>query len=105
MNQYFDYDDYLEFLQLFTRVIYEKLTGEEMEAKPTDDQSQGSSEQVAGLVENQQIQERFPEPARKQHCFHRIDHAEGKLGNIDCKNRSRPGHCPMVSQNQSVHPI
>ena len=64
MNQYFDYDDYLEFLQLFTRVIYEKLTGEEMEAKPTDDQSQGSSEQVAGLVENQQIQEQQKEPAK-----------------------------------------
>lgn len=64
MNQYFDYDDYLEFLQLFTRVIYEKLTGEEMEAKPTDGQSQGSSEQMAGLAENQQVQEQQKEPAK-----------------------------------------
>lgn len=64
MNQYFDYDDYLEFLQLFTRVIYEKLIGEEMEAKPTDGQSQGSSEQTAGLAENQQVQEQQKEPAK-----------------------------------------
>ncbi len=64
MNQYFDYDDYLEFLQLFTRVIYEKLTGEEVEAKPTDAQSQGSGEQTAGLVENRQVQEQPKEPAK-----------------------------------------
>lgn len=28
MNRYFDYDDYLEFLQLFTKIIYEKLAEE-----------------------------------------------------------------------------
>lgn len=27
MSKYFDYDDYVEFLQLFTKVIYEKMTG------------------------------------------------------------------------------
>lgn len=30
LNKYFDYDDYLEFLQLFTKAIYEKLTGTEL---------------------------------------------------------------------------
>lgn len=33
LNQYFDYDDYLEFLQLFTKVIYEKITGEELDSE------------------------------------------------------------------------
>lgn len=36
LNKYFDYDDYLEFLQLFTRVIYEKLTGTELETETKD---------------------------------------------------------------------
>lgn len=48
LNQYFDYDDYLEFLQLFTKVIYEKLTGEEL------DKDDGGQNQANASVSGQQ---------------------------------------------------
>lgn len=62
MNQYFDYEDYLEFLQLFTRVIYEKLTGETADAGSADNQNQQSSAQTAPV--QQPVQEPAPEPAK-----------------------------------------
>lgn len=48
LNQYFDYDDYLEFLQLFTKVIYEKLTGEELDKDKEDTSVSG---QQAGTAQ------------------------------------------------------
>lgn len=65
MNQYFDYDDYLEFLQLFTRVIYEKLTGETAMPQQTDDKEQdsGNNEQ-SSPIQPQQVQEQPQEPAK-----------------------------------------
>ncbi|KAI4448708.1 Membrane-bound lytic murein transglycosylase F [Eubacterium plexicaudatum ASF492] len=63
MNQYFDYDDYLEFLQLFTRVIYEKLTGEAVESQQSDNDERDNSDQ-ANLVQSQQVQEQPQEPAK-----------------------------------------
>lgn len=64
MNQYFDYDDYLEFLQLFTRVIYEKLTGETADADSADNRKQESSVQTAQVQQPLQEQEPEPEPAK-----------------------------------------
>lgn len=63
MNQYFDYDDYLEFLQLFTRVIYEKLTGEAVESQQSDNDERDNSDQ-ANPVQSQQVQEQPQEPAK-----------------------------------------
>lgn len=58
LNKYFDYDDYLEFLQLFTRVIYEKLTGSEAEVKSAD-----ASED--GKAAAQEEEEQQAEPVRR----------------------------------------
>lgn len=63
LNKYFDYDDYLEFLQLFTKVIYEKLTGEVLEAKPASQEQQEQEEQEA-VQQPQQIQQPQAEPAK-----------------------------------------
>ncbi len=60
LNKYFDYDDYLEFLQLFTRVIYEKLTGEALETKPASQEQQEHEEQNTV----QQVQQPQAEPAK-----------------------------------------
>ena len=60
LNKYFDYDDYLEFLQLFTRVIYEKLTGEALETKPASQEQQEQEEQNTV----QQVQQPQAEPAK-----------------------------------------
>lgn len=58
MNKYFDYDDYLEFLQLFTKVIYEKLTGSELETafveKEKEDSKASSAEQTEEVQQEQQ---------------------------------------------------
>ncbi len=60
LNKYFNYDDYLEFLQLFTRVIYEKLTGEALETKPASQEQQEQEEQNTV----QQVQQPQAEPAK-----------------------------------------
>ena len=60
LNKYFDYDDYLEFLQMFTRVIYEKLTGEALETKPASQEQQEQEEQNTV----QQVQQPQAEPAK-----------------------------------------
>ena len=62
LNKYFDYDDYLEFLQLFTKVIYEKLTGEALEAKPSS-REQEEEEQKA-VQPQKQVQQPQAEPAK-----------------------------------------
>lgn len=62
-NKYFDYDDYLEFLQLFTRVIYEKLTGTELESGKQESESStqtaasGQAQQAAQPQEAAQAKE------------------------------------------------
>ncbi len=63
LNRYFDYDDYLEFLQLFTRVIYEKLTGTELESGKQESESStqtaasGQAQQAAQPQEAAQAKE------------------------------------------------
>lgn len=51
-NKYFDYDDYLEFLQLFTKVIYEKVTGTKLKQ---------TAEAETYHVDEQPVQEEEPE--------------------------------------------
>ncbi len=46
VNQYFDYDDYLEFLQLFTKVIYEKLSEEAGMQKDTESNTQNTAQKT-----------------------------------------------------------
>ncbi|MDE7312697.1 MAG: lytic transglycosylase domain-containing protein [Eubacterium sp.] len=65
LNQYFDYDDYLEFLQLFTKVIYEKLTGEELDKEEDSVSGQQESTGQAAVQAPQQVQEAAQaEPAK-----------------------------------------
>ncbi len=47
MEQYFDYEDYLEFLQLFTKIIYEKISGKELEQPEALDSEKEKEEQDA----------------------------------------------------------
>lgn len=66
LDRYFDYDDYLEFLQLFTKVIYEKLTGSEMDTK-NEEKSQDSFTEQSGqnaAAVQQPAAEQPQEPAR-----------------------------------------
>lgn len=60
LNKYFDYDDYLEFLQLFTRVIYEKLTGTDAGAAPA--QEEDGRQESGQAAAQQEAQE--PEPVK-----------------------------------------
>ncbi len=63
LNKYFDYDDYLEFLQLFTKVIYEKLTGSELETKSAESPAEEKNvqNQTAAV---QKAEETPAEPAK-----------------------------------------
>lgn len=54
MEQYFDYEDYLEFLQLFTKIIYEKISGKEMESAEDSDSTKTDGTQA---VENEEVKE------------------------------------------------
>lgn len=54
MEQYFDYEDYLEFLQLFTKIIYEKISGKEME--PAEDSDSAKTDGTEA-VENKEVKE------------------------------------------------
>lgn len=54
LNKYFDYDDYLEFLQLFTRVIYEKLTGSELETDAAETPDQAAKQEQGETAAVQQ---------------------------------------------------
>ena len=51
MSRYFDYDDYLEFLQLFTRIIYEKITGTTV---GTDNAAETGRTESASAAQGQQ---------------------------------------------------
>ncbi len=53
MDKYFDYDDYLEFLQLFTKIIYEKLTGETVE------------EPAASASEDEETERQVQQPVKR----------------------------------------
>lgn len=64
MNQYFDYDDYLEFLQLFTKVIYEKITGEALDTA-TASQEQEDTKDTAAVQSPQPVQEQQAEEPAK----------------------------------------
>lgn len=75
-NKYFDYDDYLEFLQLFTRVIYEKLTGTELETAKTDDK-----EDTAG---EEQTEEQPEEPAKL--LTMKVKDADGRVNTYQQEN-------------------
>lgn len=59
LNRYFDYDDYLEFLQLFTKVIYEKLAGSEMD---TDSSGQQQSEAASDSQPAAPVQQPASQP-------------------------------------------
>ncbi len=57
LNKYFDYDDYLEFLQLFTKAIYEKLTGTELGTQLAKTGEEGQKEnQKTGQGTQQTVQ-------------------------------------------------
>lgn len=56
MEKYFDYDDYLEFLQLFTKIIYEKISGKEIEAAEESDSGKEDAGQAVEK-EEEEIQE------------------------------------------------
>ncbi len=63
-NKYFDYDDYLEFLQLFTRVIYEKLTGTELGTVPDDQTKDTDQNKDQNAVQQEQKVETPVQPAK-----------------------------------------
>lgn len=73
MNKYFDYDDYIEFLQLFTRIIYEKITGTKVgtESTQTDQAEQTVSEEA------KQQQQQPAEPVKQ--LTMRIKDANGNV--------------------------
>lgn len=71
LNQYFDYDDYLEFLQLFTKVIYEKLTGTELASKSLDS-AEKEKEELVQQAEGQQ-----PEPVMQ--LAMKVEDAHGNI--------------------------
>lgn len=62
LNKYFDYDDYLEFLQLFTRVIYEKLTGSELKTDAAETSDQAAKQEQS---ETAAVQQETPAPPAK----------------------------------------
>lgn len=51
MEQYFDYEDYLEFLQLFTKIIYEKISGKELEPAGDSDSAKTEAKEAVGNEE------------------------------------------------------
>lgn len=56
MEKYFDYEDYLEFLQLFTKIIYEKISGKELEdTEKTDSEKEDVKE--AAEQEDEKVKE------------------------------------------------
>ena len=63
-NKYFDYDVYLEFLQLFTRVIYEKLTGTELGTVPDDQTKDTDQNKDQNAVQQEQKVETPVQPAK-----------------------------------------
>ncbi len=73
ITKYFDYDDYLEFIQLFTKVLYEKLTGEQVDKT----ENKGQSADGEGAKESKPTGQSAAEPVK-----HLAMKYEDSFGNI-----------------------
>lgn len=94
INKYFDYDDYLEFIQLFTKVIYEKVTGKSIDA----DTGQMSGTEQAGSTE-QTADTQAQEPAKQ--LTMRIKDADGNVSTYRQEDSS-PSDAYAAYQNMTA---
>ncbi len=69
MDEYFDYDDYLQFLQLFTKLLYEKLAGTEQAVKLAqsgEDEQKSQAAQAQAGAQNTEVQKAEAQAAKPE---------------------------------------
>ena len=87
MSKYFDYEDYLEFLQLFTRIIYEKVTGTSVDTGNSTKSDQSESASASQGQNETGKTETEPEKPAKQLTM-RVKDAHGNVSTYWQKDSS-----------------